>query len=243
MLVKYSVFFLILTSCILLSSQVTAYTVTSTQTQAVSTSTETNVEVGTTIESSSEVSQEQKQRSGEPKVRREDATKQRLQGSTESRENLNIQQVRERRGQAASASATATECAAIKGRLDAHIAAFTKNYQKREEKYKRIYETLQGLISRLQEKGTAVDELLVAATKLQKERMELLASLDSYILTAEQVRGLSCDANSGDRRARFAELRTARDSYEKELRDVVSVINTQVKPALKSVQTTVEANQ
>ncbi len=227
-------------------SQVAAYTVTSTQTQEVSSSTELESTSKSSVESSTDVSQEQQQHSNEFTRRKGKDGEQKLplEGGSKKMEKRQNFGKEDRPEHTASPSAKqVTKCEEIKGKVTNHIAAVTNNYQNREDKYKRIYQTVTELISRLSNKGIDVTSLKNAATNLQTERAQLIVAFDAYIAKAEEIKELSCDASSGDRRARFTELRTARQNYENELQDVGSAINTQLKPALQTVKTSTEDNQ
>lgn len=260
MMRKFKGLLLFLTLCILTVQGVSAYELNSWQSQEINSESEMKMGSSSSFSSSTEVFQEQSQYSTMPSddddtVTREvhTTTKTVRQRPTykdnlaESGKNGRLKKVTQEeidldKGETATSTKPPVQCSEIKGRLVTHVEAFAKNYQQREDKFKRIYQTISELATRLENKGVDASQLQAAATKLQTERAQLLTAADAYSSKAEEISELSCDAPSGDRRARFAELRAARQAYEQELRDVRQVINMDLKQALQELRSNTQSN-
>lgn len=260
MMKKYKVLLLFLALCILTAPSVSAYELNSWQSQEINSESEMTTGSSSSFSSSTEVFQEQSQYStmpsddGDTVIREVYTTTKTVRQKpkyndtiAESFKNGRIKKVIQEEidldnGETATSTNPPVQCAEIKGRLTTHVTAFTQNYQQREDKFKRIYQTVSELVTRLQNKGVDATKLQAAATKLQTERAQLLTAADAYSSKAEQISKLSCDAPSGDRRAKFVELRAARQVYDQELRDVRQVINIDVKQALQELRSNTQSN-
>ena len=126
-------------------------------------------------------------------------------------------------------------CEQVTERLNKHSVAIKANYEKREANFKRAYDTLTELITRLSTSNVDVSKLQAAADALQAERMQLLVTLDSYLTSIDQFEAVACTA-SEERRTKFTAVQKARTAYEQQLKKVVEVINSKVKPALVEVK-------
>lgn len=135
---------------------------------------------------------------------------------------------------------TVQNCEAIKERVESHMTEFKNSYDQREAVFKRVYQTVLELIARLEANNVDVTQLQTAADNLQAARMQLLTALDGYLTAAENVQNLSCTATPEERKAAFDRLKTARDTYQAAAKEVIEVINTEVKPALQAVRSSVE---
>lgn len=232
---KIKVLLLLFSISILTAPVVSAYRVISEQSQEYSVAVEGSSENSFSTSTTTEVYQEQKQRG----TNNAGTAGKRVQTTTTT-----IRQAQ--KGDEADdrdKPKTALRCEEIKANLEKHIGGFVSNYQQREDRYKRIYQTVTELIDRLKDKGIDVSKLQAAAANLQTQRAQLLAAVDAYTSKAEQISQLSCETAVADRQARFTELRTARQTYEQELRDVRTVINTELKTALQDLRSNTESNQ
>ncbi len=245
---KLQTLFLILTIAIVAVPSASAYEIISRQRQEVTSESELKIENNGSSIVTNEVYQEQRQWSDSSDDSQKNSDRKPLQRVQKA---VPYQQKDKRLEKAADTAADRKDesnglvknCEAVATRLTSHAEGFQTSYQQRENNYKRIYQVITELINRLDNTTTDLTDLRSAATNLQKERAELLAAADAYVTKAEEIKNLSCDGSATERRTKFEQLRTLRQAYEKEHKDVRIVIENELKPALQAVKnSTTETN-
>lgn len=227
---KALVFYILLAIAIVAVPSVSAYEVVAKQRQEFNSETELKIQNGSSS-FNTEVNQEQRQKSDTPKPHKSEKTQDRPAKPSKGTETPKP-----------SSSPKPVSCEASKTRLTAHATEFKNKYQQKENSYKRVYQVVTELITRLEDTDVDTTALQTAATKLQAERSQFLTAADAYLQKVEQVKNLSCDVSTADRKAKFDELRKARQTFDTEQKDVQAVIKDQIKPALAALKNSTSEN-
>jgi hypothetical protein len=231
--VKVLIFFL---AVLILSASPAAAYETSSQRQRI----ESEVEVKSDVNSQTTIKQEGEQKQIQHiQVEKRIETAKRpamIRDSSMNEENGEDKKVRTSPTPESKSEKRLENCEQVTERLNKHSAAIKANYEKREANFKRAYDTLTELITRLSTSNVDVSKLQAAADALQAERMQLLVTLDSYLASIDQFKAVACTASSEERRTKFSAVQKARTAYEQQLKKVVEVINSKVKPALVEVK-------